>query len=79
MEGVKEAMLIGILTIVSFIMVKVFASSNIYGSGASAAYNASNATSGEMILHDFLPLIVVFAGILGVVLAVFAGLHRAGK
>jgi len=79
MEGVKDAMLIGILTIVAFIIVKVFASSNLYGDGANASYNASTATSGEMILHDFLPLIVVFAGILGVVLSVFAGIRHAGK
>jgi len=79
MEGIKEAMLIGILTIVAFIMVKVFASSSIYGDGANSSYNASTATSGETILHDFLPLIVVFAGILGVVMAVFAGLRRSGR
>jgi len=57
---------------VAFIAVKAMVGGSIYGPDGTAAYNATTATAGELMIHDILPLAIAIM----VVAGLFLGLTR---
>lgn len=65
-DKVINGMIAGIIGAVAFIAVKALVNSDIYNPDGSSGYNSSNASAGELMIHDILPLaiaIMVIAGL----------------
>lgn len=71
-DKIINGMIAGIVGAVAFIAVKALVSSDIYNPGGNHAYNASNASAGELMVHDILPLALAIM----VVAGLFMGLTR---
>ena len=65
-DKVINGMIAGIVGAVAFIAVKALTNSSIYNPNGNHPYNATNASAGELMIHDILPLaiaIMVIAGL----------------
>lgn len=69
-DKVINGMIAGIVGAVAFVAVSSLVNSSIYGGDVSGdtglPYNSTNATAGELMIHDILPLaiaIMVIAGL----------------
>ena len=71
-DKIINGMIAGIVGAVAFIAVKALVSGDVYNPDGNHAYNASNASAGELMIHDILPLALAIM----VVAGLFMGLTR---
>lgn len=69
---VINGLIASVIGAVAFIAVKAMVGGSIYGPNGTAAYNATTATAGELMIHDILPLAIAIM----VVAGLFMGLTR---
>jgi len=69
---VINGLIASVVGAVAFIAIKAMAGGSIYGGAGTSAYNASNATAGELMIHNILPLAIAIM----VVAGLFMGLTR---
>jgi len=69
---VINGLIASVVGAVAFIAVKAMVGASIYDPGGNSAYNSSNASAGELMIHDILPLAIAIM----VVAGLFMGLTR---
>ena len=65
-DKIINGMIAGIIGAVAFIAVKALVNGDIYNPDGTSPWNGSNASAGELMVHDILPLalaIMVVAGL----------------
>jgi len=71
-DKIINGMIAGIVGAVAFIAVKALVSGSVYNPNGNCPYNTTNASAGELMIHDILPLALAIM----VVAGLFMGLTR---
>lgn len=71
-DRIINSMIAGIIGAVAFVAVKALVGGSIYNPGGNSPYNSSNASAGELMIHDILPLAIAIM----VIAALFMGLTQ---
>jgi len=71
-DKIINGMISGIVGAVAFIAVKALVSGDVYNPNGNTPYNSTNASAGELMIHDILPLALAIM----VVAGLFMGLTR---
>lgn len=71
-DTIVNGLISAVVGAVAWIAVHAMVAASIYGASGNAAYNATTATAGELMIHDILPLAIAIM----VVAGLFMGLTR---